>query len=270
MLARLLQEPPFRLIAKRALQLVGAPTEVRMKWNASRRPAYLLGLVHAARQAHRQGLDAFSAIEFGVAGGAGLVVLQDEAAAVEKETGIRIQVYGFDMGPEGLPPFIGDHRDHPDWWQPGDFPMDVAALQARLTARTALVLGNVRDTAASFVADYDPAPVGFVAVDVDLYSSTRDCLQVFRDAHRMLWHVPMYFDDIEFLCNSRWGGELAAIEEFNDTSDHVKIDRWYGVRNGMAFPNSAYFERMFVAHDLEAVSGVVLQRERVKLALAEH
>ena len=75
----------------------------------------------------KEGIPAISAIEFGVAGGSGLLALEREAAAVEAELGVAIKVYGFDNGPAGLPEFIGDHRDHPDKWRPGDFPLDEAS-----------------------------------------------------------------------------------------------------------------------------------------------
>ncbi len=103
----------------------------RALWDISGRPNYLNGLVLAADQARQQGLREFAAIEFGVAGGNGLLTLQQEALAVEQEFGVSIKVIGFDNGPAGLPAFNGDYRDHPDSWQPGDYPMDEAKLRAR-------------------------------------------------------------------------------------------------------------------------------------------
>ena len=90
----------------------------------------------------------------------------------------QIRVYGFDNGPAGLPAFIGDHRDHPDKWQPGDFPMDEALLRSRLGRRTTLVLGNVAETVPRFFDDPDVPPVGFIAFDLDLYSSTTHALRI--------------------------------------------------------------------------------------------
>jgi hypothetical protein len=143
-----------------------------MRWDLSDRPAYLLGVGTAALHAREQGIDAISVIEFGVAAGHGLLILEREAAQIEAETGVRIHVYGFDAG-GGLPDTSGDHRDHPDYWVPGDFPMDVAALRAKLT-RAELVIGDVRATLNRF---RPAAPVGFAAVDVDLWSSTVPCLE---------------------------------------------------------------------------------------------
>jgi hypothetical protein len=103
-----------------------------------------LGVLTAAKQALKQNVKEIAVIEFGVAGGNGLVALQKEAQAVEEATGVAIKVYGFDMGPLGLPAFISDHRDHPDEWREGDVP----ALQPRLDARTTGILGNIQETAA--------------------------------------------------------------------------------------------------------------------------
>jgi hypothetical protein len=269
-LARLGMEPPFRVLVRALLKRMNMSAKTRALWELSKRPAYLLGVLTAANQALKQNVPEISVIEFGVAGGDGLVTLQSEAEAVERETGIRIKVYGFDAGPQGLPTFIGDYRDHPDAWQPGDFPMDESTLRSRLTNRTTLILGNVMDTIPRFFKDFQPPPVGFVSFDLDLYSSTRAALQIFCvPDKRMLWQVPLYFDDIEFLFNHKFAGELLAIEEFNEASSQVKIDRWYGVRTGRPFPERPFLEKLYVAHDLEAISKVVLKREAAVLPLGD-
>jgi hypothetical protein len=243
-------------------------SDVRALWDLSARPQYLLGIVAAAAQAKKQDIDEISALEFGVAGGAGLVAMQEESAAVGRETGVAISVYGFDRGSEGLPPFIGDYRDHPEEWKPGDFPMDVVALRARLTDRTTLVLGNIIETVPTFFERFNPPTVGFVAIDLDLYSSTRDALQVFLAPNkRMLWHTPMYFDDIDSNFNHRFAGELLAIDEFNALSANVKIDKWRGIGRGRPFPERPYLRQMYVAHDIKATSSVTLERDPGVLSL---
>ncbi|MGE5492807.1 MAG: hypothetical protein ACM31P_16140 [Actinomycetota bacterium] len=266
---RLAMEPPFRIVVRALLKRLKVSVKTRALWEVSKRPAYLLGVLTAAEQAIKQKVPEISVIEFGVAGGEGLVALQEEAEAVERETGVRIRVYGFDAGAQGLPAFIGDYRDHPDAWQPGDYPMDEAALRARLTGRTTLILGNVRDTIKRFYREYQPPPVGFVSFDLDLYSSTRDALQIFSlPDKRMLWNVPLYFDDIEFLFNHRFAGELLAIDEFNEDNEGVKIDRWHGVKMNRPFPERPFLEKMYVAHDLEAISRADLGRAPVTLPLS--
>jgi hypothetical protein len=262
-LSRLACEPPFRILARALLKRLPVSLDTRVMFELSARPSYLLGLAEAVNQAKRQGVGRISAIEFGVAGGNGLVILQNEARAIAKETGVAIDVYGFDA--TALPAGTGDFRDHPDLWQPGDFQMDVAALKARLFSTTTLLLGEVADTMAKFKA-MNPAPLGFISFDLDYYSSTADAMRVF-DLVPMLRNVPLYFDDIEFAENHRWGGEFLAIEEFNDAHPAKKIDRWYGVRKSKAFPERVYFEKMYVAHDLEAITAIRTQRAASQLKL---
>ncbi len=119
-LVRLGAEPPLRILVRAALKRLPVSAKTRALWDVSLRPAYLLGIWQAAEQAKKQRVQEISVIEFGVAGGDGLAVMQDEAAAVERESGIGIRVYGFDIGRDGLPAFIGDHRDHPEVWRVGD------------------------------------------------------------------------------------------------------------------------------------------------------
>ncbi len=265
--SRVAKEPPFRLLARAALSKMNVSLETRSTWGLSPRPNYLLCLYTAAKQAMQQGVAEISAIEFGVAGGDGLVALQSEAEAVERGTGVRIKVYGFDNG-GGLPVLIGDHRDHPDAWLPGDFPMDIPRLKSRLKERTTLILGNVKETVPSFFEKFKAPPIGFISVDVDLYSSTRDALQILGLADKkMLWHVPMYFDDVSDIFNHRFAGELLAIDEFNESHSGVKIDRWHGVRAGRPFPEHAYLDRLYVAHDLDSISVANLKRDTEMLPL---
>jgi len=165
-LTRLFSEPPFRILARAALRMMKPSVSTRALWEISERPVYLLGVLAAAQQAIRQDVKEISVMEFGVAGGNGLLALEKEAAAVEGETGVRIQVYGFDAGAAGLPKLIGDYRDHPDAWKQGDYPMDEEQLRARLSERTKLIIGPVHDTTIAFWKTFDAPPVGFISIDV--------------------------------------------------------------------------------------------------------
>ncbi len=205
--------------------------------------------------AQRDGLRGITAIEFGVAGGKGLLEMQNYAGAIEPSTGVAVNVVGFDIG-SGLPSFIGDYRDHPDQWKPGDYALSQADLTGKLVAtRSRLIIGNVKKTVPKFLKNEDIFPVGFISFDLDLYSSTRDALEILRSPKRkMLRQTPLYFDDLDLVSTHRWAGELLAIEEFNRTCDVVKIDKWYTIKGGKPFPEAYYWEKMFVAHDLEAIS----------------
>ena len=255
MLAKILKEPPIRLIVKALYGVLPVSVTTRALWDVSPRPNYLAGVLLAAQQALSEGVREISVAEFGVAGGNGLVVLQNEAEAVERETGVSIKVYGFDNGPGGLPDFIGDHRDHPDAWHPGDYPMDVDKLRARLAPRTTLILGNVRDTVPAFVREGTAPPLGFISIDVDLYSSTMQALQILAAPERKaLRRTFMYFDDVEMPFSHRFAGELLAIDEFNANNATIKIDRIRGFEFHRPFPEKEYLKMMYVAHDLQAIS----------------
>lgn len=269
-LKKLAMEPPFRLLVRAVLKRAPASISVatRALWDLSDRPAYLLGVLYAARQALRQRAPEIAVIEFGVAGGAGLLVLEREAAAVEKDLGVSIKVYGFDNGSEGLPAFIGDHRDHPDKWKPGDFPMDEPLLRSKIGSRTTLILGDVRETVPRFCDDPSAPPVGFIAFDLDLYSSTSAAMRILSmPRKRALDHVPLYFDDVEHSISCRFAGELLAIEEFNDSNDHVKIDRWRGLQSDRPFPEASFLHKLYMAHDLQAISARILERSPLHRSL---
>jgi hypothetical protein len=153
----------------------------------------------------------------------------------------------------GLPSFCGDYRDHPEEWVPGDYPMDVPALRAKLTPRTTLVLGEVKDTVQQFREEHNPSPIGFMAVDLDLYSSTAAALSVL-DLCPILRHVAIYFDDVGMWKYHQWAGELLAISEFNESHHNMKIDRWRGLDAGRPYHELPWIERMFLCHDLEAIT----------------
>jgi hypothetical protein len=77
----------------------------------------------------------------------------------------------------------------------------------------------------------------------------------------MLCRVAMYFDDVDFIFNHRFAGELLAIDEFNRApSNKVRIDAWRGIKKGRVFCDQPWLERMFVAHDLEAIDACLLER----------
>jgi hypothetical protein len=262
-LVKLLKEPPLRLFARKVFSMLPVSASTRGLWDISPRPNYLSGVLLAAQQAQEEGVAAISVIEFGVAGGNGLLALQAEAEAVERETGVHITVFGFDNGPGGLPELVGDHRDHPDAWRPGDYPMDEAKLRARLAPRTTLILGNVRETVPAFVRDGNAAPIGFMAVDVDLYSSTTHALKILTlPGRKLLRRTFIYFDDIDQLFTHRYAGELLAIDEFNRENVSIKIDRIRGFNIGRPFPDKPYLRMMYVAHDLEAIANLRPGRDR--------
>lgn len=249
---RSVEEPPFRLLTQKLVKFWSHSIRTHAKWDTSPRPNYLLGVLKAADQAISDGIPKILAVEFGVAAGNGLLALQDIADAVERETGVEIGVVGFDTG-GGMPHVPFDYRDHTDWWIPQDYPMDVAGLKGRLMPRTELILGPVANTVRDFVAQPHP-PVGFVSFDLDYYSSTKNAMKLISGPSRkMLRRTPLYFDDIDFFFNHNFAGELLAIDEFNTSNTDVKISKWHGVRKQRPFPEASWLEKMYVAHDIDAI-----------------
>jgi hypothetical protein len=202
------------------------------------RPQYAWGVVQGAALARVLGLARVSVVEFGVAGGHGLLALECAAGAVETLTGVGVDVFGFDTG-EGLPR-PADYRDQPNMWFEGQLPMDHGRLLAALS-RASLRIGRVADTVPRFLAG-GPAPVAFVSFDLDLYSSTRDALALFEAEHRLLLpRVLSYFDDIFGYSYNDYCGERLAIREFNQRNDARKISPVRGLR---------YFLPRSTFHDL--------------------
>lgn len=110
-------------------------------------PYYIHIMLNAAIQAKELGLKRVSAIEFGVAGGNGLVTMEEHAKEIEQYTGVKFDLYGFDSG-TGLP-ITQDYRDQLYFWAQGGFPMDVNALKSRLK-NAQLILGDVKETTKFF------------------------------------------------------------------------------------------------------------------------
>jgi hypothetical protein len=67
------------------LAAYGPQFRVRLAYGKVPRPPYAYGMLQATRIAERLGLPKISAIEFGVAGGEGLVAMEKIAREVEKE-----------------------------------------------------------------------------------------------------------------------------------------------------------------------------------------
>lgn len=228
------------------------PLDLRMKWGIlPSYPPYAYGVYQAAWLASHLQLPRFTAIEFGVAGGRGLLALEKIAAEVEERFGVRIDVVGFDSG-EGMPP-PQDYRDLPHVWTSGFYRMDVEKLRSRLT-RARLVLGDVGKTVPHWVAHEAESPVGFVAFDLDYYSSTVAAFKLFEgEPHTHLPRVHCYFDDIagpEFACMSEHMGELLAIDEFNARHAKRKICQIRNLRCARK-RDELWYAQIYAFHDFE-------------------
>jgi len=208
---------------------------------------YTWPAIQAASLARRLGYDRVSFIEFGVAGGNGLLNLEQNAAVLETHFGIGIDVYGFDTG-TGLPR-PKDYRDLPNLWHEGAFQMDAKRLQARLR-RARLMLGPVAETVPAFIATA-PAPIAFVSFDLDFYSSTTDALALFdAEPGRLLPRVHCYFDDILGYTFCEFNGERLAITDFNAAHRLRKVAAIPGLRYFVPdrFTKSPWWDRYYLLH----------------------
>jgi Flp pilus assembly protein TadD len=215
------------------------------------RPAYAYGLFRSASLARELGVQRITAVEIGVAGGNGLLALEQNAAEVAELTGVAIEVVGFDTGTGLLEP--ADYRDMPYFFQAGLYRMDVAQLKERLT-RAQLVLGDAARTISEFLQT-DPAPIGFASFDMDVYSSTHEVLRNFDESTSHTLFLPrtnLYFDDVtgtQGQYYNEFTGELLAIEEYNARNSAAKIaeDRTF-----RTLPmNTAWHHGAFVLHRFE-------------------
>jgi hypothetical protein len=219
-----------------------------LRYDALPRPHYGYGVYQAALQARALGLPAISAIEFGVAGGQGLIELERVGDLVRQETGVEVKVYGFGLA-KGMPVPV-DHRDMSYVWAPGLFRMPLKRIRSQLK-RGELVLGDVRNTVPTFREKFSPPPIGFVAFDLDYHSSTMAAFGLFDGpTDSFLPRVFCYFDDIigdDAELHGPFAGELAAIEDFNRDHASRKISQIFGLRHKRLVA-SWWNDVMFVMH----------------------
>lgn len=220
----------------------------RVKFDAIQRAPYAYGIYKAALQAKSLNIPRITAIEFGVAGGNGLLAMEHIADEIERELGVTVSIYGFDIV-EGLP-MPRDYRDLPYAWSEGSYKMDESSLRARLR-RSTLILGDVRDTVPEFFDKNHSPPIGFISFDLDYYSSTKEALRIFEhQTQQYLPRVLCYFDDTlghddEYHFDEV--GELLAIKEFNARHEQVKLGKINGLRYKRCIPDQ-WNEGFFVCH----------------------
>jgi len=221
----------------------------RIRYGISPRPHYAWGVYAAAEFAKKLGLPAVSVIEFGVAGGRGLMALERIATEVSHHTGIHVAVFGFDGG-TGMPPPV-DYRDLPHVWKQGFYAMDRKRLEKQLSHAT-LVIGDVAETIPRLLETTKIPPIGFVAFDLDYYSSTKNAFTVFNSSDTVrLPRIWCYFDDImwpETAGHNEFVGELCAIREYNLENAHSKICPIHMFRYMHPSP-AAWHEQMYLLHD---------------------
>lgn len=251
-LKELILDPhPLRSVALRCKRKLNLGTYAeRLHDGNLDRPHYGYCLYNGALLAKKLGLRRISVLEFGVAGGRGLLSLENHAREIERALEIDIDIYGFDTG-KGLPKPL-DYRDLPYHWKEGFFNMDRAKLQARLT-RAKLVLGDIGETSRKFFTEYDPAPVAAIMHDFDFYSATTAALKMFDAPEKyFLPRVFCYFDDIvgsETELYNDYTGERLAINEFNRAHETKKLATSYHFLAHRI--RETWHNQIFIYHDFE-------------------
>lgn len=234
------------------------------------RSNYAYGMLRAADTAAYFGKSAVTVCEFGVARGWGLMNMAKLADMISTETGVDVRVFGFDTG-KGLPPPTS-YKDHPELWSAGDFLMDDPEdLRKRLGNRTTLILGDIADTVDAFRESLtSTAPIGFVSIDVDIYSGTVSALRALHgSSDKYLPAISFYFDDVASYFNNFASGELCAVAEHNAAFPHrpIDIDRSLpGIRTDI---DHRWNKHMYVCHILDHPARMS-PPQRPPLNLMEH
>jgi hypothetical protein len=232
------------------------------------RQQHAFSILKSADIARANNIDEVTLLEFGVANGAGLMNICDVSRKVTEVTGVKFRIFGFDTG-KGMPP-PESYRDHPDLYQEGDFPMDSEALRKRLPANATLIIGELRNTLPLFLHNLSSAaPIGFVSIDVDYYSSTQAALGVFDgDAEQYLPKTLVYLDDLEDMSHNSWCGELLAVREFNEAHEMRKIEQHPFQKSNRVFRNARWIDHIFTLHMLDHPSRCRVGARREKVVLS--
>jgi hypothetical protein len=182
----------------------------------------------AAAQTLALNAKTMTVIEFGVYKGDGLLALADFCRQIQERTGLEFRLFGFDSG-AGLPR-PSDYRDHPEIWREGDFvDVDYGWLARQLPSFGQLMIGGFTETVPEFCKNAlrKDAPISFVSIDSDLYTSATHALKLFESDSEFFIPSPLvYFDDVDDIItfNGRCG-EALAIAEFNERNSMRLIQR---------------------------------------------
>ena len=254
---------PLHLNLVAAFVALFAPYRTKVAFDLILRQPYAYGVLRAADLAAAAGFGSVTVIECGVGAGTGLLNLGKVAARTRGATGIEVKVVGFDTG-KGLPP-PADYRDHPEMYQGGDFPMDIDEVRRALPENTRLVLGPLSETVPKFIEQLETgSPIGFVAVDVDYYSSAVDSLALLThpDSNRYLALPMIYLDDISNEGHNSWCGELLAVAEFNSANKLRKIEQDRFLETRRLFKNARWLRNTYLLHVLDHPSAQRLKVSR--------
>jgi hypothetical protein len=175
------------------------------------------------------GKEGVSLVELGVFEGAGLNFIVEVVNYLRRMCpGLVYHIYGFDSF-IGLPTLVG-HEDHNEIWKPYEYKSRIPykKLAKKFKNKATLIKGDVNDTVEEFLANQLDMnyPIGFISLDLDLYSSSKVALKILEDVNpnKYLPTVPIIVDDQDYLITyNDWCGVVLAIKEFNELNKFRKI-----------------------------------------------
>jgi hypothetical protein len=245
-----LGEPLIYNLVSIYVSLFGTLTK-KIEYDLLPRQPYAFGLNEAFKRAHALKISKIIILEFGDAEGAGLFNLSEIASKLSKIYKVDYNVIGFDTG-TGMPE-PKDYRDHPEKYRTGDFPPG-KLTQAKLPNKTRIVYGSISETGPEFIKSLEKGSViFFVSIDVDYYSSTKECFEIFHaSAEYFLPSTILYFDDVNNPDHNEFMGELLAIKEFNSETENKKICKMTQLSHWRIFKNALWLDQMYFLHVLDA------------------
>jgi hypothetical protein len=244
--------------------LLFGSTRAKIYFDLVLRQQFAFGLLHAADIAKTMGYSRVTAIEFGVASGAGLLNMCHVARAVTRATGIEFDIVGFDTS-TGLPS-PRDYRDHPDIYKLGHYPMiDREGLKKALPANARLILGPIEQTLPQFLGNNrTKSPIGFASIDVDYYFSTMDAFKTFDGPPTAyLPLTTLYFDDTWMEPHNPFCGERLAIDEFNSRHPLRKIAPFTYLRGKRLFKNARWIDQIYTLHIFDHPTRSVVEGDAI-------
>lgn len=235
----------------------------KVEYDLILRPYSAFGILQAADKAKEIGLKKITVIEFGVANGAGLMNMIEISKKVTKTTGVEIQIFGFDTA-KGMPEPI-DFKDHPEYYNTGDYPMNKELLLEKINGEAKIIFGPIKENLDDFKKEISfEAPIGFISIDVDYYSSTKDIFKLLTfEAQYFLPLTYLYFDDISLPHHNSKCGELLAIKEYNEEFDLRNIEYHSFLVNERIFKNADWIKQIYYFHllDHDYRSNLIRNRE---------
>ena len=213
------------------------------------RPHYETILLESVIEAKKLGYKEVSILEIGVAGGNGILCLENYKNKIEKLTNVKIKIFGFDFG-DGLPK-TNNKFDLPFFWMAGEYKIDKKKLNNKV--KSEIFFGDIKDTFKDFIKS-NPAQISAIFCDLDYYTSTKNFLDQIPENKKFFCpRVYCYFDDVFSNHHhiNEHNGELLAIKEFNDNNEDIKIGKSLTDASDFRFPLGN--DKLFVMHNFNHI-----------------